>query len=326
MKGPRGVILMYHRVAELSTDPWALSVTPQHFGEHLDVIRKRTSPLKVGDLGRAVERGEVLPSSVAVTFDDGYSDNFYNARPLLQRFDVPATIFLATSFLGSKREYWWDDLDRLFLQPGTLPPQLRLTLNEKEEIWDLGGAADYSNADFQPNRSWRTEQPSPGMRQELYRSIWQTMQRMPAEDQDGIIAALVDWAGVPSGARPGCRPMTIDEVVELAQTGLIEVGAHTMTHPVLSAIAPDRQRDEIQRSKARVEEITRCAVPSFAYPYGDVSEVSVDALKDAGLRAACTTKPGCVQADADPLRMPRMHVGDWDGAKFEQRLSEWFET
>lgn len=122
----KALILMYHRVAEAASDPWSLCVAPERFAGHLQVLRTLARPVKLGDLTRLLINGHAPePSSVTVTFDDGYNDNLCCAKPLLERYDVPATIFLTTGYLGSDREYWWDELERLFLQPGSLPSTLQ---------------------------------------------------------------------------------------------------------------------------------------------------------------------------------------------------------
>ena len=69
----------------------------------------------------AVSGGDVPSAGVVVTFDDGYADNFHNAKPLLERYEIPATVFVTTGYLQDQREFWWDELERILLQPGTLP-------------------------------------------------------------------------------------------------------------------------------------------------------------------------------------------------------------
>src|SRR5262249_43149366 len=109
-----GAILLYHRVTRLDRDPQLLAVSPEHFAEHLDVLRRKANVVPLNKF-----RGEPrLPSrAIAITFDDGYADNFVEAKPILERKEVPATVFVVSGFLGSAREFWWDELDRILLQP-----------------------------------------------------------------------------------------------------------------------------------------------------------------------------------------------------------------
>jgi peptidoglycan/xylan/chitin deacetylase (PgdA/CDA1 family) len=95
----RAVILLYHRVTELAADPQLLSVSPQHFAEHLDVIRKVGLPMPLKSLWQAGRRERSSKCDVIVTFDDGYADNLYNAKPLLESHDVPATVFVTTGYM-----------------------------------------------------------------------------------------------------------------------------------------------------------------------------------------------------------------------------------
>ena len=113
------LVLVYHRVAKPRSDPWSLAVTPERFAEHLEVLRRHAVPLRLQQLSRALAKGATLPGrAVVVTFDDGYADNLHNAKPLLERHDVPATIFLPSGFIGSEDGFWWDELDRLLSTPG----------------------------------------------------------------------------------------------------------------------------------------------------------------------------------------------------------------
>ena len=152
---PKTLILLYHRVAEVDSDPWSLSVTPQHFAEHLEVLRKSTYPIQLKQLTQAIEDRKLSSRSVVITFDDGYADNLHNAKPLLEHCGIPATVFLTSGYIGHEREFWWDELERILLQSGKLPPTLHLCINGNNCQWELGEAAYYSKDRYQQHRSWQ---------------------------------------------------------------------------------------------------------------------------------------------------------------------------
>src|ERR1700751_5164860 len=113
MGGPS--ILMYHRIATPDVDPWGLSVSPERFAEQVQALRTRRTVLSM-DAFVARLRSRNLPhDAVALTFDDGYSDNLSQAKPILQATGVPATVFLTTGRIGTEKEFWWDALARMRL-------------------------------------------------------------------------------------------------------------------------------------------------------------------------------------------------------------------
>src|SRR5580765_2507233 len=135
LRGNSGLILLYHRIAELTSDPQLLAVTPHHFGQHLEVLRDYGSPMPLGEMLEAVRDGRLPRRAIAVTFDDGYADNADSGYPLLARYGIPATLFVTTSYLGQEHEFWWDDLERLLLLPGRLPSTLRLRIGAAIHEW-----------------------------------------------------------------------------------------------------------------------------------------------------------------------------------------------
>jgi peptidoglycan/xylan/chitin deacetylase (PgdA/CDA1 family) len=325
----RGLILLYHRVAEVQSDPWSLSVTPEHFAEHLKVLQKVGRPARLCHVPQNLRRRSRRDRPLVVTFDDGYADNLHNAKPLLERYEIPATVFVTTGYLEQNHEFWWDQLDRLLLQSGTLPRTLSLDLNGTTSHWDLGEATDYSEVAAQRDRCWRawdTYDPTP--RHSLYRFIYQALQPLPAAAQRKVLDDLQTWAGVQPVGPAAHRPLTFLETAALAQGGLVEVGSHTVTHPILSAHAAAVQREELQRSKARLEGVLDRPVTSFAYPYGRPSDYTAETaalVREAGFVSACSASAGVLGRDTDPFQLPRVHVEDCDGERFARWLWRWFD-
>lgn len=98
----QALILVYHRIAEVKVDPWELAVRPDHFAEQLQVIRRLGRPLSLRELVRSMRNGGIPRRAIVVTFDDGYADNLLQAKPLLDRADVPATVFLTAGALAAR--------------------------------------------------------------------------------------------------------------------------------------------------------------------------------------------------------------------------------
>jgi peptidoglycan/xylan/chitin deacetylase (PgdA/CDA1 family) len=321
----RALILMYHRVTELPNDPNLLAITPPHFAQQMEVIRRYGVPMRLAQLVEALQNGKVPNRAVVVTFDDGYADNLYNAKPLLERYDIPATFFVTTGHIGHPREFWWDELDRLLLQPGTLPPILELGLNGRTWQWELGETATYTTADYERHRDWHIEQQDdPTPRQRLHRSLYQRLHPLIEEEQQQLLGELRTWAGAEPIGRPTHRTLAQDELVHLADGGLVEIGAHSVTHPVLAGLSVVVQRHEVWRSRAHLEEMLNRPVTSFAYPYGSYTQETLAVVQEAGFSSACATDAAMVQRGTDGFRLPRIAVRDWDGETFARRLKVWF--
>lgn len=324
--GPRVLILLYHRIAESRSDPWSLAVTPHHFAEHLETLQQEARPIPLQQLSQGLLDGNLPDQSVVVTFDDGYADNLYNAKPLLERYKVPATVFLTTGYIGHEREFWWDELDRLLLQPGTLPRVLTLNIKGSTYRWELDNAAHYSQRAARRRHRWRAWGGVSGARHRLYRSIWELLHPLTEGERQEVLDELLVWADAEPVPRPAQRPLSLEEVVALARGKLIEVGAHTVTHPPLVTLSTASQRNEVLESKVRLEEILGRPVASFSYPHGNLSTETVGIVREAGFVCACSASADSVGQSADRFQLPRIHVEDMNGQKFAKWLSSWLNS
>lgn len=321
---PKGLILMYHRVAEEDIDPWSLRVTPQHFAEHLEILRKHTQPVSLKQIAQAHREGNIPDRAAAITFDDGYANNFYQAKPLLEKYEIPATVFVTTNYFEQPREFWWDELERVLLQPRQLPEQLSLTIKGQQHQWKLGKASNYSQSEAWENRNHQAWKSQPGSRLHFYYCVWQQLQPLSPKQRQPLLAEIKVWANLQSSpSRLTHRPLTIAELPQIEEGGIIKLGAHTVSHPLLSEQSIAVQQQEITQSKIDLEKLLNHPVHSFAYPFGAYRDETIPLVQEAGFEYACSTVETTVWRKSDRWQLPRFEVQNWDKADFERRLLGW---
>lgn len=323
---PGGLILMYHRVADLAPDPFRICLAPQHFAEHLEVLKRHTNPVSLQQMVQAVREKKSLDRLVALTFDDGYTDNLYTVKPLLEQYDIPATFFITTGDLENKREFWWDELERLLLQAGTLPPILSLKVREQTYEWNLNEAACYLQSDSNRDRDWNwyeEESSDPSSRQRLYRSLYALLSQQSVTDRQNSLDQLLDWSGAKNQVRSTHRSLSAQEINHLAPPGLVEVGSHTVNHPFLSALSEVEQQQELQQNKSQLEAIIERPVVSFAYPHGNYTSQTPAIAQSVGFNCACSTQCDRVRSKVDAFQLPRIEAHNGDGELFSRQLAQW---
>ena len=295
-RGP--AILMYHRVTTPAADPWGLCVSPTHFGEQLDVLARYRRILALDEFAELHLRGTLPADAVAVTFDDGYADVLHEALPLLERHGAPATVFLATGALGSGRELWSDELSRLLLH-GTADAEVIIcgrTLRIR-----AGGTC--------------------AARRRTNTAIWRLLRDVAPDER---AAALVALRAVLAGSAPAPgtldRTMTEEEVRRLVAGGLVRIGGHSVSHPVLPELPPAAREAEIAGSRAACLALSGAVSRCFSYPYGDLDRATRDMVERLGFLAAVTTEMRPVRRGDDRFTLPRLHVRDLDGDAFARLL------
>jgi peptidoglycan/xylan/chitin deacetylase (PgdA/CDA1 family) len=313
--GPRkGLILLYHRVAQPLRDPQLLAVAPDRFEQHLAMLLRQTNIMRLSEMVDRAAAGKALPRrAVAITFDDGYSDNVRAAEPILARARVPATLFVATGYVETGRPYWWDAIDTAILG---------LPLPSRLELPFPAGPRDWTITDEPVGQdTWNALSGTvPGSRRAAYVEIMPAVKPLDPLARERVLDALRLACGVDLAGEPDARPMTPQNVAEMDRRGLIEIGAHTVDHPQLSRLDPVQQDDEIANSARMLLHWTGHAPALFAYPYGsnaDYDADSVNAVERAGFRAACSNFPGLVNAKTAPFELPRMLVRNISAAELE---------
>jgi peptidoglycan/xylan/chitin deacetylase (PgdA/CDA1 family) len=292
---------MYHRVAIVPHDPWGLAVDPERFEEQIAYVKQHRTPMSVDQLVERLLSNTLPANAVAVTFDDGYRDNLINAKPVLVRHGVPATLFLATGFVDQDTPFWWDELASMILA-STQAVQEQLVLTDEPVTLDWGEAEHSDMAG-----GWRAWDEPRSARQNAYLAIWRRLQRATAEDRDVAMNTLRRHLG--TSEDPLGKPMSSDEICDVLSDGLVELGAHTVTHPALTFLSRLESRREIEASGHRCRELATKCINGFAYPYGDMSsEVRSDVAR-LGFSWACSTEGGFVDGkQADIYALPRIAV------------------
>lgn len=290
-------ILMYHRFS----DRTALARQCAH-------IRKHYHPVSMADVAEWLHAGHSLPPyALAVTVDDGYRDFQETGHPVFLEYKIPVTVFLVTDFLDGKSWLWFDRVVYAFRQA-------------------KGAAASIATPD---GSVLQFKLESDAARSAAGRQLADLVVSWSAADRRKLVGDLPSILQVemPEQAPPEYRPLSWDAVRSLAASG-VEFGAHTKTHPILSAVTdPQALREEIAGSKARIELELERPVLHFCYPNGtmrDIGPAAAEAVRAAGMRTAVTAEPGLNQAGQDAFLLNRIGADPAHGELYFQRgLAGW---
>jgi peptidoglycan/xylan/chitin deacetylase (PgdA/CDA1 family) len=305
-----GIVLMYHRIATLSADPWGLGVRPDHFEAQIRELKKHTDIVPLSRLASQLRSGRRSRPVVAITFDDGYADNLTAARPILERHEAPATVFLATGFVGRREEFWWNRLARLLLSGHALPQSHALIAGDSAFRWDDAALGVPGSA---------------GQRAclRLHDRLWNWLCGRPEAERSQVLQELENRLGAPLAADRSAWPMTPEEVQALVAGGLVDIGAHSVTHPMLSRLSSGEKAIEIRQSRADCRRLSGCDPACFAFPHGDLDMECVELVREAGFETACTSESDLVWSSGDAYRMPRIFVRNESGDALLRRL-HWY--
>jgi len=320
---PRGAILVYHRVGDPGCDPFSLAVAPRRFADQISALRAHYSIVPLRDLAAAAAAGSVPHRAVAVTFDDGYADNLYEAKPVLAAAGAPATVFVVAGKVGAGEEFWWDRLARWVLHAPKVPADLSLDIDGSRQRFDAS-AAERSPAVDAGDGSWSmraARDVSP--RHSLFRELWGILRPLKEDVRARAMSELGARFDDTIEADRQIRPLREDELATLGADGFIEIASHGMTHSRFADLSEEAQRAELCESRARLERLLGRPVTSFAYPFGTADDYTPDTVRlveAAGYAAGCMNVSGWVVAGVGPYELPRLRVFDWGADELIRRL------
>lgn len=290
------LILTYHRFSEVED---GRSTTAHAFAEQLAYLKANYNILPLSRIAELVAKGETIPpSAVAVTIDDGFSDSYDIAFPLLKRYSIPATLYVVTDFVDGKAWLWTDKLRYLTQQAPAHSTTVQF-LDHNLTI-DLDGPASRLSAASRVN------------------SI---LKSLPDTLKESALTEIADCFQIELPQLPPAAysPVTWDQVQEM-ESGGIEIGSHTITHPILPNTTDEQLDRELRGSRARLEEVLDHPVKLFCYPNGSFDQRVVSAAAQAGYECAVTTEPGLNHPQSNLLQLRRVPA-DLDIDHFVQSTS-----
>lgn len=295
------IVLLYHRVADLDTDSQFLAVSLKNFEEQICFLKKNYTILRFED-----EWNHIEEPSISITFDDGYFDNYLNAWPILEKYKVPATIFVSTGNIDNNIEFWWDELERIVLLNKNFPK--KLTLKTDDGIVTLGG------------------EDKKGLNKS-YAKLHSILKKSEKDKREEYLNLLKMQVGNYLEERPLYRSLNKDELYKLSLSPYITIGGHTISHTCLSIQTRERQEEEIRKSKLVLESIIKKELKVFSYPFGeknDYNEETISILKNVSYIKAAANFPGQYHSSTDSYEIPRHLIRNWNLEEFKKQLKRFF--
>jgi peptidoglycan/xylan/chitin deacetylase (PgdA/CDA1 family) len=307
---------MYHRIAAPEADPWQLAVSPDNFEQHLQFLQKSKKVVPLQQLVEKLHTRSSNKQAIAITFDDGYLDNYQIAKPLLEKYEIPATFFITSRNIGSNREFWWDELEKIALETPELPRQVQLEIAGKTFFFELGDETRLTDELRKKHKNYVAYEP-PTLRSQLYLKLWEQLTPLVASVQQELIEQIRNWAGTVAEARKDYCCMSIEEILTVSSNSLFCIGGHTASHPALAYHEKRVQQKEIATNRSFLENITKRKIRFFAYPSGNYNSATLEVLKEENFEAGFTTNFGCIKKKDNPYLLNRIQVNNWDETAFK---------
>lgn len=294
---PRLWIMMYHRILPQEDPRYALEepgmiVEPETFRMHLQLLKKEFSIISLGEWIERTKNNQSLPlKACAITFDDGWLDNFEYAFPILQQEQVPATLFAVSNMIGTKQTFWPNRVQNILLQP-------------REKLKQITWLADLVDTQ--------------NINKELTASVIYSLKY----HSDVELIELISEAEEKLNIKMSDTPVLVDreQLQAMSNSGLIEIGSHTCQHVRLKKdLNTDIYHKEILHSKKQLEEMLGKPVKLFCYPNGDYCDAAIKEVAKHYDAAVTTQKGICKINNCDFYTLPRFAIHQ-DGSKTKRQL------
>lgn len=281
-------ILIYHRVLDEPDSLRPFEVDRYTFAKQLEILTRFCSLLPLSEALERSRDGTLPPRSICITFDDGYADNSEIALPLLLKYGAVATFFVATAYIDGNCMF-----NDLVIEAVRGCRKTEMVVPWRDEPVLLGRAA--------------------ASRTDAINRILNEIKYLNIDVRQEQAQYLANKYGADLA---GCRMMVRAQIRGLAEAGM-DIGGHTVSHPILRNVTGERSRAEIEEGKATLEEIVQRDICAFAYPNGrrgtDYSDRDVAIVEQCGFEYALTTEWDLVSETSPSFELPRVSIGQHQG-------------
>ena len=281
--------LLYHSVGSSGVFQDNI-VREDLFREQIAFLRKKYKVVPLTDILDHLQSGKRVPSNyVAITFDDGYRDNWETALPILKEAGMTATFFPTVDVVENGEPFFYDVIHAI-VQKSDMP-EIHVKIKGREKVFSLKNPQDKEDAILRIVLEIRKERP---------------------EERREFIETLRDACAVRGNIKDNLKDlyMTISHVRDLERNGM-EIGSHTLTHPNLPTLTENELAREVENSKKRLETILGKSIKGFSYPFGKRANFNDQVLsktRGAGYKYAVSTEYGKVSGNTDMFLLPRIGV------------------
>jgi len=264
-----GTVILYGHRVQPDAEGFLQGLDPEWLREQLGYLVRNYRPMALSELVDCFEADVEPPSgSFVVTFDDGFRDNLTNALPVLEELGVPATIFLVTECADTGALPW--------------PQRLGYMLQHSERPVLLVDRMDGGP----PGRL------SLGTGEERRKAFWRvfrTLKPLGRTEREGRLALVADQLGVEP---PRDRMLSWEDARRMQETGLVEFGGHTVSHPWMAHLSLEEARWELETCREALWRQLGIEHPSFAFPGGSFNPRLVELVREVGFRSVFQSRPG----------------------------------
>lgn len=288
------LILGYRQISNSLDNPINNNVQSSNFSEQMEVLQNYTNPISLNQLLSGLNSRRLKPRSVAITFDYGYADIFYRAKPIMEKNGLASTIFIDSANLNT--EYWWDKLIRYIISSSIIPEEMAIITDETDFSW---------------RRSATNKENS---KVSLFKKAFFYLLNRNQEQREDFFNSLQKYIQPELVPQHIYRIMNKDEVQLLARNSLFEFGTHYNSCP---------SGKDMSHKKKHLEDLTGFVVNGVSLSNKTSVITCNESIRSAGYNYSCSETEDAVYLRSDPYNLHRVWVPDLNGEEFQKFLFKW---